>query len=117
MVTLPDAARVQLLLEEYGFFAQQTERFCEHMATLTELRGKETVARWQAMARTGRWAEVFAELMQQHYDPLYLRSMTRNFAGIESAQAVALPDGSAGALCEAAAHLLAADTQGSLAST
>jgi tRNA 2-selenouridine synthase len=105
-VTLPDAARVQLLLEEYGFFAQQTDRFCEHMATLTELRGKETVARWQTMARAGQWPEVFTELMQQHYDPLYLRSMSRNFAGIDSAQAIALTDGSADALREAAAHLL-----------
>jgi tRNA 2-selenouridine synthase len=107
-VTLPDTARVQLLLEEYGFFAQQTDRFCEHMTTLAELRGKETVARWQTMARQGRWAEVFAELMQQHYDPLYLRSMQRNFAGIDTAQAVCLPDGGADALREAATHLLEA---------
>jgi tRNA 2-selenouridine synthase len=116
-VTLPDNERVQLLLEEYGFFAQQTDRFCEHMTTLAELRGKDTVARWQAMARAGRWPEVFAELMQQHYDPLYLRSMSRNFAGMDSAQAVALADGGADALRAAAAHLLAANVQGSLAST
>jgi tRNA 2-selenouridine synthase len=116
-VTLPDAERVQLLLEEYGFFAQQVDRFCEHMATLAELRGKETVARWQALARTGQWPQVFAELMAQHYDPLYLRSMSRNFAGMGSAQAVTLADGNADALRAAAAHLLAANVQGSLAST
>jgi tRNA 2-selenouridine synthase len=116
-VTLPDNERLQLLLEEYGFFAQQTDRFCEHMATLAELRGKDTVARWQAMARAGRWPEVFAELMQQHYDPLYLRSMSRNFAGMDTARAVALADGGADALRAAAAHLLAANVQGSLAST
>lgn len=106
-VTLPDAARVQLLLEEYGFFAQQTERFCEHMTTLIELRGKETVARWQTMARQGQWAAVFSELMRQHYDPLYLRSMTRNFAGMAAAQPLALRGGHAAAMCEAAATLLA----------
>jgi tRNA 2-selenouridine synthase len=106
-VTLPDAERVQLLLEEYGFFAQQTDRFCEHMATLAELRGKDTVARWQAMARQGQWAEVFAELMQQHYDPLYLRSMSRNFAGMAAAQQLALRDGDAATLREAAAKVLA----------
>ena len=105
-VTLPDEARVQLLLEEYGFFSQQTDRFCEHMATLTELRGKETVTRWQAMARGGHWREVFAELMQQHYDPLYLRSMSRNFAGMTAAQPLALRDGHASAMREAAATLL-----------
>jgi tRNA 2-selenouridine synthase len=106
-VTLPDAARVQLLLEEYGFFAQQVDRFCEHMVTLTELRGKETVTRWQTMAREGQWAEVFAELMQQHYDPLYLRSMQRNFAGMATAQPLALRDGDIATLREAAATVLA----------
>ncbi len=105
-VTLPDAARVQLLLEEYGFFAQQVDRFCEHMATLAELRGKDTVARWQAMARGGHWAEVFNELMLQHYDPLYLRSMTRNFVGMAAAQQLALRDGDADAMRDAAARLL-----------
>ncbi len=117
MVEMPDTARVQLLLEEYGFFAQQVERFCEHMTTLAELRGKETTARWQTMARAGRWPEVFAELMQQHYDPLYLRSMSRNFAGMNSAQTVSLADGNADALRTAATHLLQANAQGSLAST
>jgi tRNA 2-selenouridine synthase len=106
-VTLPDDERVQLLLEEYGFFAQQVDRFCEHMSTLTELRGKETVARWQTMARAGQWTDVFAELMQLHYDPLYLRSMTRNFAGMAAAQQLALRNGHAAALREAAAVLLA----------
>ncbi len=106
-VTLPDEERVQLLLEEYGFFAQQVDRFCEHMATLTELRGKDTVARWQAMARAGQWADVFNELMLQHYDPLYLRSMQRNFSGMAAAQQLTLRDGHAGALRDAAAQLLA----------
>ncbi len=107
VVTLPDPARVQLLLDEYGFFAQQVDRFCEHMATLTELRGKETVARWQHMARQGQWAAIFAELMQQHYDPLYLRSMQRNFAGMAAATPLALRDGDAATLREAAAKILA----------
>jgi len=107
VVTLPDDERLQLLLEEYGFFAQQVDRFCDHMATLTELRGKATVTRWQEMARQGRWPEVFAELMQQHYDPLYLRSMSRNFTGMAAAQQLMLRSGQAGAMREAAQTLLA----------
>ena len=50
MVTMPDEARVQLLLEEYGFFAEQLERFCGHLDTLVELRGRDTV---QALAGAG----------------------------------------------------------------
>jgi tRNA 2-selenouridine synthase len=105
MVTMPDAARVQLLVEEYGFFAQQLERFCGHLDTLVELRGKETVARWKALAHEGRWAEVFADLMHHHYDPLYTRSMQRNFAGVGSARELVLRDGGAASLAEAAAEL------------
>jgi tRNA 2-selenouridine synthase len=105
MVTMPNAARIELLVEEYGFFAQQLERFCGHLETLVELRGGATVAQWQALAREGLWAEVFGALMREHYDPLYLKSIGRNYAGTANAQAVALRDGSAAALHEAAAAL------------
>ena len=84
-VEMNDAARVRLLLEEYGFFANQAERFCALLDALIELQGKERVKRWQSMARAGQWAEVFDELMREHYDPLYERSMKRNFSGLEKA--------------------------------
>jgi tRNA 2-selenouridine synthase len=106
MVEMPDEARVQLLLDEYGFFAQQPERFCGHLDTLVELRGREAVARWKTLAREGHWSEVFAELMREHYDPLYLRSMQRNFAGLTQARRLALPDGSEPSM-RAAAQALA----------
>ena len=107
MLTMPDNARVQLLVEEYGFFADQLERFCGHLDSLVALRGRDTVARWQSLARSSRWAEVFGALMHEHYDPLYLKSIERNYAGTETAQAVSLRDGSAAALGEAASALLA----------
>ena len=106
MVAMPDAARIQLLVEEYGFFAQQLERFCGHLETLVDLRGRDTVAQWQALARAGRWAEVFGALMREHYDPLYLASIGRNYVGVATARSVALRDGNPAALYEAAASLL-----------
>jgi tRNA 2-selenouridine synthase len=108
MLTMPDEARVQLLLEEYGFFAQQVDRFCGHLETLIELRGRERVARWQGLAREGEWAQVFAELMRDHYDPMYLKSMQRNYAGVAAAQAISVRDGGEAALGEAARLLCAA---------
>ena len=106
MVTMPDAARVQLLLEEYGFFAEQLERFCGHLDTLVELRGRDTVKQWQTLARDGRWDEVFAALMREHYDPLYQKSIGRNYVGVATAHPVALRDGNPAALYEAAASLM-----------
>ena len=109
MVTMPDAARIQLLVEEYGFFAEQVERFCGHLDTLVDLRGRDTVKQWQSLAREGRWAEVFGALMREHYDPLYLKSIGRNYAGATHAQEVALRDGGAAALHQAAATLRAGE--------
>jgi len=105
-VEMPDAARVQLLLEDYGFFAQDTERFCQLLDGLVELRGKEAVGRWQALARGGQWAEVFGQLMHAHYDPLYTRSMDRHYQGLAQAAAVPLADGGPQALRDAARNLL-----------
>lgn len=105
-VAMPDEARVRLLLEDYGFFAGEAERFCGLLDGLVELRGREAVGRWQALARAGQWAEVFGQLMHEHYDPLYRRSMDRHFAGLAGAQEIALPDGGADALQAAARALL-----------
>ncbi len=107
MLQMPDAARVELLLEEYGFYAQQVERFCGHLDALIDLRGKATVAAWQAQARAGDWAGLFADLMQRHYDPLYLRSTERNFAGAAQALQLDLRDGHPDTLARAAADLVA----------
>ena len=105
-IEMPDAARVQLLLQEYGFFADDVERFCRLLDGLVALRGKERVAHWQALARAGQWAHVFELLMREHYDPLYQRSMDNHFASYSSAQEVALADGEAATLAAAAASLV-----------
>ncbi|MBI3367110.1 MAG: tRNA 2-selenouridine(34) synthase MnmH [Burkholderiales bacterium] len=105
-VQMADDARLQLLLEDYGFFAQDGERFCALLQNLVELRGKETVARWQALARAGEWAAVFGALMREHYDPLYTRSIDRQYSGQAGASVVALADGGADALRAAARTLL-----------
>lgn len=91
-VQMPDMARVQLLLQDYGFFAQDVARFCGLLDGLVVLRGRELVSRWQDMAHSGAWAELFCELMTVHYDPLYLRSIERNYPGYATAPVVDLPD-------------------------
>ena len=105
-VEMPDDARVQLLLQDYGFFAQQPERFCQLLDGLVELRGRETVKAWQALAHGGQWAELYALLIREHYDPLYLRSIRRNFSAYDQAPMVNLADGEAATLACAAQQLL-----------
>ena len=105
-VEMDDAARVQLLLQDYGFFAQDAERFCGLLDGLATLRGRELVGHWQALARSGQWSEVFGQMMTAHYDPLYGQSMDRHYGGLAQAQAVPLGDGGPHALQQAARLLL-----------
>ena len=105
-IEMPDAARVQLLLEDYAFHFDDAERFCALLAPLHEQRGHETVARWQSLARACRWAELFAALMAEHYDPLYGQSMRRSYPGLAQAPLLQLDDGAPATLAQAASALL-----------
>jgi tRNA 2-selenouridine synthase len=109
LVDMPDEARVELLLQEYGFFADQPERFCSLLDGLLELCGRDRVKHWQATARAGDWAGVFGDLMRDHYDPMYLRSIRRHYAGFDQARRIALADGSDASLQAAAQQLLESD--------
>ncbi len=77
---LSDDQRVELLLEDYDFFVKDVEFFCDRLGALTQARGKEVVTGWQTRARSGDIASVVRELLVDHYDPVYLQSMKRNFA-------------------------------------
>lgn len=105
-VEMPLAARVDFLLVDYDYFVADTDSFCERLNALRELRGNGVVARWQEQARAGELAPVVQELLTEHYDPVYLRSMQRNFKHFEQAQTLDLPDGLPATL-EAAARGLA----------
>jgi tRNA 2-selenouridine synthase len=98
---------LRLLLQDYGHFADDPETFCRQLDGLVELRGRDTVRAWQALARAGRWADVFDALMQQHYDPLYERSLRSSFKQLAAARALALPDADAATLQDAARRLIA----------
>jgi len=102
---LPVQERVHMLLEDYAHFVTDVESFCDRLTPLRELRGAAVVERWQAQARAGDLASVVQDLLAQHYDPQYERSMSRNFAAFDSAPVLSLPDAGPAALAEAAAGL------------
>ncbi|MBT9457698.1 MAG: tRNA 2-selenouridine(34) synthase MnmH [Burkholderiaceae bacterium] len=107
-VDMPEPARVRLLLDDYGHFADDVDGFCAKLQALVELRGKETVARWQQAARAGEWASLFAELMRLHYDPGYERSLRSSYRQLDHAPVLALEDGGSASLARAAQALLQA---------
>jgi tRNA 2-selenouridine synthase len=106
LVDMPLQARVALLLEDYAHFTTDVPGFCALLDHLVELRGHETVRQWQQCARDGLWATVFEHLVREHYDPLYLRSMDRNYAGMACALSIPLADGQPHTLAQAAQALI-----------
>lgn len=107
-VQMPLAARVAFLLDDYAHFVHDAEAFCERLQALRELRGAETIARWQALARSGDFATPVRELLEQHYDPVYTKSMRKHFAGFDTAAVVELADAAPATLATAARTLIAA---------
>ena len=107
-VELPLDERVELLLEDYAWFVEKPEFFCERLEALRELRGASVVASWQAKARAGQARDVFRELLERHYDPGYASSTRRNFRQFEAATPVTPADRSPAAMEQAARLVLAA---------
>ena len=104
---LSDQERVALLMEEYDFFVQNTDAFCERLGALTELRGHEVVKGWVAQVKNGQIADVVQELLTHHYDPVYIASMKRNFAQYTNAVDVAPVDRTPEAMLAEAKKLVA----------
>ena len=103
---LPLEARVELLMQDYHFFVDDTDAFCERLDALRVLRGNEVVNGWQTAARARRTAEVVRDLLVSHYDPVYLQSIARNFPGYAMPLGVARWDGSEARLIAVAQEMV-----------
>jgi tRNA 2-selenouridine synthase len=110
-VQLPLQERVQFLLRDYAHFVQDVASFNERLNALRDLRGAAVVQGWQAQALQGQLPAVVQALLTEHYDPVYLKSMSRNYAGFEAAPTLALADAQDRSLHAAAASLLAMSTR------
>lgn len=94
-LVLPDASRVALLMEDYDFFVKDTEYFCDRLHILTEFRGKVVVENWKSSVRAGDIEPVVQALLTEHYDPVYIQSMKRNFQQYELSRSISPLDHSA----------------------
>ena len=56
------------------------------------LHGRAKIDAWHAMATAGAMPELVDQLLVEHYDPAYLRSIDRNFTEYAKAQVLELPD-------------------------
>jgi tRNA 2-selenouridine synthase len=97
-----DAIRVRLLDEEYRDLLLDTPRFEARVKHLVELRGHETIARWIDYSKAGAFDALTLELLHQHYDPAYMRSIHINFPDYKTAPHVSIASASFDAFVDAA---------------
>ncbi len=105
VLSAPPEARVEFLLRDYGYLCD-AEKLGEQLERLKEIQGKERIAQWQALAKSGDFRTLVGELLIAHYDPLYARSQSRNFAQIDNAATCAAEDLSPAGLQDLARRLL-----------
>ena len=88
---LPDDGRIALLMADYAHFVHSPDALNRQLDCLTTLYGGAKISRWQAMATDGQMEALVAELLSEHYDPAYRRSIARNFTHYDAAQTLTLP--------------------------
>jgi tRNA 2-selenouridine synthase len=91
-LTLSRPNRVRLLMEDYQHFCADPSGLNTQLDHLVQLHGRARIDAWHEMANTGRMPELVDQLLVEHYDPAYLRSIERNFVHYPQAEVVELPD-------------------------
>jgi tRNA 2-selenouridine synthase len=103
---VPVAARVAHLRGEYVHFVNDPALLMQKLAPLKALRGGEMLARWQTLASAGNINGVVESLLVDHYDPLYITAIKRNYSNLKDARHVAIDGLTVDALSVAAHALL-----------
>lgn len=87
-----DAARVALLLEDYAHFLDRPQELAAKLDCLRSLHGTERIEAWKGLLAKGDWHALVGDLLVNHYDPAYRRSLFRNYVGAAEGDAVAIRD-------------------------
>jgi tRNA 2-selenouridine synthase len=98
--------RVQLLKEEYAHFLRDPAALGRQLDCLVQLHGRDTIARWKALAQTGDWDTLVDELLVRHYDPAYTRSIVSHYPALPRAQRVSIGSSAPSSYARAARALL-----------
>jgi tRNA 2-selenouridine synthase len=97
--------RVRLLMEDYEHFAANPAALNTQLDHLVQLHGHAKIDAWHGLANGGRMPELVDQLLVEHYDPAYLRSIDRNFAQYAQAETLELADIGPDDFVAAARHL------------
>jgi len=102
---VPVAARVAHLCGEYEHFVADPALLMQKLAPLKALRGGDMLGRWQTLANAGNIDRVVESLLVDHYDPLYITAIKRNYPKLATARQVTINMLTPDALRDAASAL------------
>ncbi len=102
------AARVEFLLREYRHFINDPPSLHTRLELLATLYPRAVIAHWQSLANAGQWAEFVQDMLENHYDPAYRRSMDRNFSQLPDARVIELASLDAVSIDRAARQIIEA---------
>jgi tRNA 2-selenouridine synthase len=87
-----EATRVELLLEDYAHFLANPDALIARLDLLRELHGAERIEQWKEHVAARRWNALVADLLANHYDPAYKRSLFRNYRDAQGGAQVDVRD-------------------------
>jgi tRNA 2-selenouridine synthase len=90
----PLPARVAMLLREYRHFIEDSQALGARLESLARLHGHEKINSWKDKVAGANWPEFVTQILRDHYDPAYVKSIARNYPGLDGASYVRLRDGS-----------------------
>ena len=105
LIAAPQAERVRFLCEDYDFYLRDPELLVKQLSCLSKLYSHEALNDWYALARSGQFDTLVAQLLERHYDPLYWRSMGKHYQQLDNAPELGLDSLTDEALDEAVTRL------------
>lgn len=107
MIDASRDARLDFLVRDYAYLGDDVGALQDKLHRLREHQSRETLERWKSLAAAHALPELFAELIDQHYDPLYHRSQNHNYVHYADALRVESADLSAAGVRALAGRILA----------
>jgi tRNA 2-selenouridine synthase len=91
-VVTPPALRAKLLREEYAHLIANKDLLFFKLDCLKGLHSAQQIAVWKDLANAAKWDEFVTDMLNNHYDPAYQRSMFTNYVNARDASRLATQD-------------------------
>ncbi|TBR60514.1 tRNA 2-selenouridine(34) synthase MnmH [Mastigocladus laminosus UU774] len=82
-IQLPLTARVKFLLQKYSHFVEYPEILKAKLEKLKDRYGWEKVNQWYQLIDAEKWELLIRDILSNHYDPTYRKSIQRNFSNFK----------------------------------